>query len=84
MQTQVLQRGVKKSRVFGPNRGAAEMAETELDKEIAGHHKTKPIEESERLRRLNDVRAPVINEVMAENPGLTREQLVKMMDEMGF
>ena len=60
------------------------MAEPELDKEIAGHHKTKPIEESERLRRLNDVRAPIINEVMAENPGLTGEQLVKMMDEMGF
>ena len=44
----------------------------------------KSIPESQRLCRLNDVRAPIILEVMAENPGLTREQLTQMMDEMGF
>ena len=40
--------------------------------------------ESQRLGRLKDVRAPIISEVMAENPGLTEEQLIQMMDEMGF
>ena len=41
-------------------------------------------DESARLRRLEDVRAPIIEEVLAENPGLTKEQLMQMMDEMGF
>ena len=41
-------------------------------------------EESARLRKLEDVRAPIINEVLAENPGLTKEKLRQMMDEMGF
>ncbi len=40
--------------------------------------------ESQRLERLKDVRAPIISEVIAENPGLTKEQLTQMMDEMGF
>tara|TARA_B100000989_G_C19372266_1_gene397927 strand:- start:293 stop:493 length:201 start_codon:yes stop_codon:yes gene_type:complete len=42
------------------------------------------ITESQRLERLKDVRAPIISEVIAENPGLTEEQLIQMMDEMGF
>ena len=42
------------------------------------------ITESQRLERLKDVRRPIISEVMAENPGLTEEQLIQMMDEMGF
>ena len=37
-----------------------------------------------RLKKLDEIRKPIIEEVMAENPGLTREQVVKMMDEMGF
>ena len=41
-------------------------------------------DESARLKRLEDVRAPIIEEVLAENPGLTKEQLTQMMDEMGF
>ena len=41
-------------------------------------------EESIRLRKLEDVRAPIIDEVLAENPGLTKEKLRQMMDEMGF
>jgi len=40
--------------------------------------------ESQRLARLQAFREPIIAEVMAENPGLSREQLVQMMDEMGF
>ena len=44
----------------------------------------KSISESQRLERLKDVRAPIISEVIAENPGLTEEQLTQMMDEMGF
>ena len=40
--------------------------------------------ESQRLERLKDVRRPIISEVMAENPRLTKEQLIQMMDEMGF
>ena len=42
------------------------------------------ITESQRLARLKDVRAPIISEVMGENPGLTEAQLIQMMDEMGF
>ena len=41
-------------------------------------------EESKRLRRLEDVRAPIIDEVLAENPGLTKVKLTEMMEEMGF
>jgi len=41
-------------------------------------------EETVRLRKLEDVRAPIIDEVLAENPGLTKEKLRQMMDEMGF
>ena len=33
-------------------------------------------------RKLEDVRAPIINEVLAENPGLTKEKLRQMMVEM--
>ena len=44
----------------------------------------KSIPESQRLERLKDVRAPIISEVIAENPELTEEQLIQMMDEMGF
>ena len=40
--------------------------------------------ESQRLERLKDVRASIISEVMAANPGLTEEQLIQMMDETGF
>ena len=40
--------------------------------------------ESQRLARLQAFREPIIAEVMAENPGLSRKQLVQMMDEMGF
>ena len=40
--------------------------------------------ESLRLERLKDVRAPIISEVMAENSTLTKEQLIQMMEEMGF
>ena len=35
-------------------------------------------------QKLEEVRAPIYDEVMAENPGLTREELAEMMDEMGF
>ena len=41
-------------------------------------------EESKRLRRLEDVRAPIIDEVLAEDPGLTKVKLTEMMEEMGF
>ena len=41
-------------------------------------------EELIRLKKLDEIRKPIIEEVMAENPGLTKEQVVKMMDEMGF
>ncbi len=45
---------------------------------------TVPITESQRLERLEDVRAPIISEAMADNSGLTKKQLIQMMDEMGF
>ena len=41
-------------------------------------------EELIRLKKLDEIRKPIIEEVMVENPGLTGEQVVKMMDEMGF
>ena len=49
-----------------------------------GMSETKVDSESQRLARLQAFREPIIAEVMAENPGLSREQLVQMMDEMGF
>ena len=42
------------------------------------------VEESKRLQKLEEVRAPIINEVLAENPGLTKDKLTEMMEEMGF
>ena len=54
------------------------------DRKIAQGAIKNGIRESERLERLKDVRAPIISEVIAENPGLTEEQLIQMMDEMGF
>ena len=41
-------------------------------------------EESKKLQKLEEVRAPIINEVLAENPGLTKDKLTEMMEEMGF
>jgi hypothetical protein len=41
-------------------------------------------EEAKRLQKLEEVRAPIINEVLAENPGLTKDKLTEMMEEMGF
>ncbi len=35
-------------------------------------------------QKLEEVRAPIYDEVMAENPALTKEELAEMMDEMGF
>ena len=49
-----------------------------------GMSEAKANSESQRLARLQAFREPIIVEVMAENPGLSREQLVQMMDEMGF
>ena len=49
-----------------------------------GESEAKADSESQRLARLQAFREPIIAEVMAENPGLSREQLVQMMDEMGF
>ena len=54
------------------------------NKKIAQGGAENGITESQRLERLKDVRAPIISEVIAENPGLTDEQLIQMMDEMGF
>lgn len=49
-----------------------------------GMNEAKADSESQRLARLQAFREPIIAEVMAENPGLSKEQLVQMMDEMGF
>ena len=54
------------------------------DRKIAQGAIKNGIRESERLERLKDVRRPIISEVMTDNPGLTKEQLIQMMDEMGF
>ena len=35
-------------------------------------------------QKLEQVRAPIYAEVMAENTGLSREKLAEMMEEMGF
>ena len=60
------------------------MSDGKGNRKIAQGASKNGITESERLERLKDVRAPIIAEVMAENPGLTKEQLIQMMDEMGF
>jgi hypothetical protein len=41
-------------------------------------------EQSKRFQKLEEIRAPIIVEVLAENPRLTKEKLTKMMEEMGF
>ena len=60
------------------------MSSEKETKKIAQGGAENDITESQRLERLKDVRAPIISEVIAENPGLTEEQLIQMMDEMGF
>ena len=60
------------------------MSDAKGNREIAQGGTENGITESQRLERLKDVRRPIISEVMAENPGLTKEQLIQMMDEMGF
>ena len=35
-------------------------------------------------QKLEEVRTPIYAEVIAENPGLMKEELAEMMDEMGF
>ncbi len=35
-------------------------------------------------QKLEQVRAPIYAEVIAENPGLTKEELAEMMSEMGI
>jgi len=64
--------------------GEIEMSDGKGNKKIAQSCTESDITESQRLERLEDVRAPIISEVMAENSGLTKEQLIQMMDEMGF
>ena len=64
--------------------GEIEMGDLEETKRTARGSINSANEESLRLERLKDVRAPIISEVMAENPGLTKEQLIQMMEEMGF
>lgn len=61
-----------------------EMSDEKETRRIAQRGTENGITESQRLERLKDVRAPIISEVIAENPGLTKEQLTQMMDEMGF
>ena len=60
------------------------MSNEKETKKIAQGGAENDITELQRLERLKDVRAPIISEVIAENPGLTEEQLIQMMDEMGF
>ena len=64
--------------------GEVEMSDEKETRRIAKRGIENGITESQRLERLEDVRAPIISEVIAENPGLTEEQLIQMMDEMGF
>ena len=59
------------------------MTESRNDKS-SGVSEAKADSEPQRLARLQAFREPIIAEVMAENPGLSREQLLQMMDEMGF
>ena len=46
-----------------------------------GANKTQDLTQSQKLE---EVRAPIYAEVMADNPALTKEELAEMMDEMGF
>ena len=64
--------------------GEIEMSDRKGNRKIAQGAIKNGITESERLERLKDVRRPIISEVMADNPGLTEEQLIQMIDEMGF
>ena len=64
--------------------GEVEMSDEKETRRIAQRGTENGITESQRLERLKDVRAPIISEVIAENPGLTKEHLTQMMDEMGF
>ena len=64
--------------------GEIEMSDGKGKRKIAQSSTESGITESQRLERLKDVRRPIVSEVMAENPGLTKEQLIQMMDEMGF
>ena len=61
-----------------------EMSEGKGERNTAQSGTKSGITESQRLERLKNVRAPIISEVIAENPMLTEEQLIQMMDEMGF
>ena len=60
------------------------MSDERETRRIAQRGPENGITESQRLERLKNVRAPIISEVIAENPELTEEQLIQMMDEMGF
>ena len=60
------------------------MSDEQETRRVAQRGTENGITEAQRLERLQDVRAPIIAEVLAENPGLTEEQLIQMMDEMGF
>ena len=64
--------------------GEVEMSDEKKTRKIDQGGAESGITESQRIERLKDVRAPIVSEVMAENPGLTEEQLIQMMDEMGF
>ena len=64
--------------------GEVEMSDGKKTGKISQGGAENGITESQRLERLKDVRAPIISEVIAENPGLTKAQLMQMMDEMGF
>ena len=64
--------------------GEIEMGDREETKRTAIGSINSANAESLRLELLKDVRAPIISEVMAENPTLTKEQLIQMMEEMGF
>ena len=64
--------------------GEIEMGDGEETKRTAIGSINSANAESLRLERLKDVRAPIISEVMAENSTLTKEQLIQMMEEMGF
>ena len=64
--------------------GEVEMSDEKKTRKIDQGGSGSGITKRQRLERLKDVRAPIISEVMAETPGLTEEQLIPMMDEMGF
>ena len=44
------------------------------DVENVRSQNSEDIDESERIKLLNEFRKPIIDEVMAENPGLLKEQ----------